>query len=126
MSELNTAQINSLSDRFPEFELSYETISHTKVSPTYNVVSAIPVGKKVFLWFTYNKDKDVCYMFELNRDKRITKGRQLNLEFDMRLALGTVLYASCVVNELNELKAIVVDDILYYKEIGRASCRERV
>jgi len=117
MSELNTAQINHLSDRFPDFELSYETISHTKVSPAYNVVSAIPVGKKVFLWFTYNHEKDVCYMFELNRDKRITKGRQLNLEFDMNLAIGTVLYGSCVVNELNELKAIIVDDILYYKGI---------
>ena len=115
MSELNTAQINHLSDRFPDFELSYETISHTKVSPAYNVVSAIPVGKKVFLWFTYNHEKDVCYMFELNRDKRITKGKQLNLEFDMRLAIGTVLYGSCVVNELNELKAIVIDDILYYQ-----------
>jgi len=35
----------------------------------------------------------------------------------MNLAIGTVLYGSCVVNELNELKAIVVDDILYYQGI---------
>ena len=115
MTELSPSQISRLSDRFPEFELSYETISHTKVSSAYNVVSAIPTGKKVFLWFTFYKDKDVCYLFELNREKRITKGKLLDIKFNFKLSLGTVLYGSCVVNELNELKAIVIDDILYYK-----------
>ena len=115
MRELTPIQISQLSDRFPDFELSYETISHTKVSSAYNVVTAIPTGKKVFLWFTFYKDKDVCYLFELNREKRISKGKQIDVGFDRKLSLGTILYGSCVVDELNVLKAIVIDDILYYQ-----------
>ena len=115
MHELTPIQISQLSDRFPDFELSYETISHTKVSSAYNVVTAIPTGKKVFLWFTFYKDKDVCYLFELNREKRISKGKQIDVGFDRKLSLGTILYGSCVVDELNVLKAIVIDDILYYQ-----------
>ena len=55
MPELSPAQISRLSDRFPEFELSYETISHTKVSSSYNVVTAIPNGKKVFYGLHFTK-----------------------------------------------------------------------
>ena len=50
--ELSQNQISQLMNRFPEFELSYETISHKKVSPLYNICLAIPTGKKCFTWFT--------------------------------------------------------------------------
>lgn len=115
---LTEAQISQLSNRFPEFELSYETISHTKVLSSYNVATAIPTGRKVFLWFTFYRDIDVCYLFELNKDNRISKGRILNMQFDMKLAFGTVLYGSCISDENNEIKSIIVDDIVYYHGVS--------
>tara|TARA_B110000285_G_scaffold235349_1_gene316519 strand:- start:54 stop:1112 length:1059 start_codon:yes stop_codon:yes gene_type:complete len=117
MIDLNSTQVSNLADRFPQFELSYETISHTKVSSTYNVVTAIPTGKKVFLWFTFYQNKDVCYLFELNKDKRISKGKLLDMRFPTSLSLGTVLYGSCINDENDVLKAVVVDDILYYQGV---------
>lgn len=118
MVDLSDAQLSQLSDRFPDFELSYETISHTKVSSSYNVATAIPNGKKVFLWFTFCGPNEVCYLFELNKEKRVTKGRLLDIQFEMKLALETVLYGSCVTDENNEITAIIVDDILYYKGVS--------
>ena len=61
-TELTYNQLNYLMKRFPEFELSYETISHKKVSTAYNICLAIPVGRKCYAWFTYQGDKDVCYL----------------------------------------------------------------
>ena len=117
MIDLNNAQVSKLSERLPNFELSYETISHTKVSTSYNVVTAIPTGKKVMLWFTFYQNKDVCYFFELNKEKRISKGKLLNNTFDSSLSLGTILYGSCILDDENEIKAIVIDDILYYEGV---------
>lgn len=117
MIDLNNAQVSKLSERLPNFELSYETISHTKVSTSYNVVTAIPTGKKVMLWFTFYQNKDVCYFFELNKEKRISKGKLLNNTFDTSLSLGTILYGSCILDDENEIKAIVIDDILYYEGV---------
>ena len=118
MLELTETQISNLSNRFPDFELSYETISHTKVSSSYNVATAIPTGKKAFLWFTFYGEDDVCILFELNKDKRISKGRFLNIPFHRDLSLGTVLYGSCITDENNEIKTIVVENILYYVGIS--------
>jgi len=114
MIDLTEIQISHLSNRFPEFELSYETISHTKVLSSYNVATAIPTGKKVYLWFTFYGEDDVCVLFELNKEKRITKGRIINIPFHPDLSLGTVLYGSCITDENNEIKTIVIDNILYY------------
>ena len=49
--------VNTISTRFPNFELSYETISHKKVYPNYNLILAIPVGKKYYAWFSFYKNE---------------------------------------------------------------------
>ena len=77
--DLTSSQLSYLMRRFPEFELSYETISHNKVSDLYDVCLAIPTGKKCCAWFTFHQDKNVCYLFELNREKKITKGRIIHV-----------------------------------------------
>ena len=51
--------------------VSYETISHKKVSSVYDVCIAIPTGKKVLIWFTFHQKYNACYVLELNRDKKI-------------------------------------------------------
>jgi len=118
MFELSSTQTAKLSDNIPKFELSYETISHTKVSSSYNLVTAIPTGKKVMIWFTYYNTKQVCYLFELNKEKRITKGRILDVKYEDKLALGTILYGSSIMNENNEIVSIAIDDIVYYHGIS--------
>ena len=53
-SYLNFNQTNDLVTRLPSFELSYETISHKKVSDYYDITLAIPYGKKCQIcWFQF-------------------------------------------------------------------------
>ena len=46
-TSLTFQQTNDIISRLPPFELSYETISHKKVSNQYDITFAIPYGKKV-------------------------------------------------------------------------------
>ena len=71
MQVLNQYQSNDLLQRLPTFELSYETVSHKKVSDQYDITLAIPYGRKVFLWFKYYQDKNVWFLLELNNYKKI-------------------------------------------------------
>lgn len=101
--------------RFPKFELSYETISHKKVSSEkYDIAIAIPQGKKNFAWFSFHENKNVCYLFELNRDKKIAKTTLKTIKVDDSLALGTILYGTLLENEF---PVFLVEDIYFYKGI---------
>jgi hypothetical protein len=108
-----------LMSRFPHIELSYETIPHMKVSPDYNICLAIPHGKKCFLWYTYNKEVDVCLLLDLNRDKRVSKMSWLNTAtFVQPMAFGTLLYGTVVECENSLLRYFVIEDIYYYQGIS--------
>lgn len=105
----------TLLNRFPKFELSYETISHKKVSSEkYNTAIAIPQGKKYFAWFSFHENKNVCYLFELNREKKIAKTIMKTIPVDHSHALGTILYGTLLENEF---PVFVVEDIYFYKGI---------
>jgi hypothetical protein len=121
--ELNAIQCQNLMRRFPQFELSYETISHKKVSLNYNITLAIPAGKKFFAWFTFYKNMDVCYLMELNRDKKVSKISRINTIFQPCLSLGTVLYGTILDNAdpVDEKKFFVIEDIFSYKGISIGS-----
>ena len=84
----------SVLSRFPHFELSYETISHRKVSEPYNVALAIPLGKKYYIWFIFGGRKNVCYLMEITRDKRIGNITEIYTNFADTLSFGTVLYGT--------------------------------
>lgn len=100
--------------RFPKFELSYETVSHKK--DHYDSCLAIPVGKKAFAWFTYEGENDVCYLADLNRDKKITTLKKVeNIIVPVDLAIGTVLYGTIVAEEEDKTPFFVVEDIYYYQ-----------
>lgn len=92
----NQLSIQRLLQRLPSFELSYETIAHKKVFDSYNVSIAIPNGKKMFAWFSFQKDKDVCFLMELNRDKKIINIHTLYSGFDKSLCVGTILYGTII------------------------------
>ena len=118
MMELTHNEISDLMNRFPAFELSYETLSHKKVSSAYNLCLSIAQGKKYFIWFTYFNDLDVCILFDLNRDKIITKAKYFKIDFNANLCLGTILYGTIVEDEIKSDKQFfVIEDIFYYKGI---------
>lgn len=117
-------QIKYALSRFPRFELSYETISHTKVYSTYDIGMAIPHGKKGYLWFTFDKYHDVCYLFEINREKKIIKGSRINIGFEKTLSLGTVLYGTILTDDTGAATSFIIEDITFYKGIPMDTARQ--
>lgn len=128
MSTLTSNQLTALMDRFPTFELSYETISHKKVSTEYHITLAIPYGKKAFLWFTFYRDRNVCFLLELNRDKKVSAARILNVpHVPTSLAYGTILYGSiCEIPDRGNY--FVIEDLIYSEGIflAKQSFAERL
>jgi hypothetical protein len=94
--ELNQKQIQYLTKRMPTFELSYETIAHKKVYSSYDVCLTIPTGKKYLVWFSFYENTDVCYLMELNREKKIIQVQTVNTVFNPKLSLGTLLYGTLI------------------------------
>jgi hypothetical protein len=117
---LSQDETYQLSQRFPQIELSYETIPHRKVSPAYNICLAIPQGKKGYLWFTYNDEEDVCFFMELNRDKKVGRMRIIDFPFDKNLCLGTILYGS-LVEVVSYIPIFVIEDIYFHKGVTMKS-----
>ena len=109
--ELSKLQLHTLLKRFPSFELSYETITHKKVSPVpYDICLAVPAGRKYFLWFTFYKTHDVCYLMELNKEKRIVNATLVSTPFAWDCSIGTILYGTLIPDG-----GFVVEDLYYYK-----------
>ena len=115
--ELSSSQLHALVKRFPSFELSYEAITHKKVYPlSYELCLAVPSGRKYFLWFTFYRTRDVCYLMELNKDKHIVKATVVTTPFGCDCSIGTILYGT-VVREDGLDPFFVIEDIYYYKGI---------
>lgn len=117
MNTLTMNQITAIMKRFPTFELSYETISHKKVSTEYQVTMAIPYGRKAFMWFTFYRDNNVCFCMELNREKKVSSMKTLNVSYiPTKLAYGTILYGSiCEIENKGEF--FIIEDIMYSEGI---------
>lgn len=118
MLVLNPGQTSHLLKRLPQFELSYETISHKKVSSVYDVCIAIPTGKKVLLWFTFHQKHYACYIIELNRDKKIIKVTHSEIKSNINLSIGTLVYTTCVTDEHSGKEKYILDDILYLRGVN--------
>ena len=104
--------INQILSDFPEFELSYEIISHNKVHDT-DIILAIPDGDKFFAWFTIYNDENVCCLLDSNK-----KNIQIIVtSFNDTLAtsLGTIFYGS--IFKHNSVSCFCIEDLYYYKGI---------
>jgi len=112
--------MSDLLGRLPNFELSYETISHKKVSTDYNITLAVPYGKKAYIWFTFLRDKDVCLLLEIGREKKVTSMKLLSdVNIPRHLAYGTILYGSvCETPDVGQ--CFVFEDIFYSKGVSIA------
>lgn len=109
--------MNKLLTRFPLFELSYETVKHSKVPSLHkNLYIAIPFGKKFFVWFTFYENKNICLLLELDKYKQEYSIKQIypvSASFDSTLSLGTILYGTIIIE--NGIKIFVADNVYYYK-----------
>lgn len=114
--ELSYNQLSHLMKRLPDFELSYETISHNKVSDKYDICLAIPVGRKCYAWFTFYENRHVCYLFDLNREKKISKGKLVVTTFESSLSLGTIVYGTFWSVDAGQCEAVDVMDSSNYGE----------
>jgi hypothetical protein len=112
MPELSSTEIYHLLSRVPNLELSYETIPHMKVSHDYNICLAIPTGTKCYSWMTYYRDDDVCFIMELNKERKIARVKYTLLKPGDILANGTLLYGT-----LTHDSTFVIEDILMYQGI---------
>lgn len=116
MKQLSYHQLQDLTNRLPAFELSYETISHKKVSQDYHITMAIPYGKKALLWHTFYKNKKACFLLELNKDQKVTTAFLVSEQVTLPLAYGTLLYGClCILDDRDPF--FVVEDLLYYQGI---------
>jgi len=99
---------------FPNIKLSYETITHKKVYK-YNLLLAIPEGKKCFAWFTSYKDKMSCFIIELDTKnrKQIRNIKFVNSCFSTSLCYGTIFYGTLFYH-LNS-PFFSIEDIFMYK-----------
>jgi hypothetical protein len=119
--ELTPVQLGHILKKIPDFELSYETIAHNKVSTEYNIAMAIPLGKKAYIWFTFQKNDDVCYLLEINKEKKISKAICIDnlIDFNTKLTMGTLLYGTIITDENNtEKQWFTIEDVYYYKGIS--------
>jgi hypothetical protein len=114
---MNTlAKHTNLLNRFPKFELSYETVSHKKVSNVNAVAVAVPLGRKYFIWHTYDMSEDVCYLLGLDKDKRICSVESYckDMRMDIELSLGTVIYGTIYEQTAENRRIFLAEDIYYY------------
>lgn len=110
-------------ERFPNIELSYEIVPHKKIQTKYNVCLAIPHGRKCYAWFTFYEDRDVCFIMEINRDKKVSRISILPVKFNQKLAFDTVLYGTILDTGIEETPDVkktifIIDDILMYQGLN--------
>ena len=110
--ELEQSDISELIEEIPKFKLSYETVSHKKVS-NYDVALAIPYGKKALCWFCCYRQKDVCLVFNINRNKEFTSCIMFEHNVES-LAYNTLLYGTIYQEDNNSNNYFVIEDIYYY------------
>lgn len=116
MQTVDHDQTGELLERLPKFELSYETISHKKVSPDlHNIAMAIPHGKKYYAWFSYDIAEDTLYIMELNKEKRITKIQKMPHSIGVRWSVGTLLYGVLLQTDTTADAIFVVEDLLQFQ-----------
>lgn len=121
--ELSQQQLHRLLARFPLFELSYETLTHKKVPSNYDICLGVPAGRKYFVWHTFYRNKDVTYLLELNKDKRIVRATVTNTGFSSDCHIGTILYGSLVCDQTDSTTKqilapfFVIEDVYFYKGV---------
>ena len=96
--------ITSILSTFPQFELSYETMSHKKVFDS-DIILAIPDGAKVFAWFTTFNDENVCCVIDFYKKNIYI----VTTCFNDSLSIGTIFFGTSFKH--NNIHYFCVEDI---------------
>lgn len=112
MLQLSESDQENLLKEFPNIKLSYKNIIYKKVN-NYDVILAIPEGKKCFAWFTELNDKNVCIIMEIAPNKQIMNIKITNACFSDELSYGTILYGTIFNYKSNNF--FTIEDIFYLK-----------
>ena len=83
-----------LLSKFPAFaKPSYEAFIHKKVDDAdYDVLVAIPSGKRAFLWFTMSGKEEICCIIEIGRNHMLQDNiHKLDWKYPQSFSLGTLL-----------------------------------
>jgi hypothetical protein len=111
---MNTHDNTEILNRFPNIKLSYETFVHKKVYD-YDYVLAIPEGIKHFVWFTKIKERSVCIILEISRNKQINNIEILPLDENgnaLCSEIGTICYGT-IFNAKN-IRFFTLEDLFYF------------
>ena len=111
---LSHQEKTNILSKFPNIKLSYENITHKKVS-NCDIILAIPEGKKCFAWFTTYQEKNVCLIMELAENKQITNIRIMNAVFKSDMVFGTIFYGTMFYHLRNNF--FTLEDVFYYKGV---------
>ena len=120
----------TLLQELPDIKLSYENIIHKTVTH-FDVIFAIPKGKKCLAWFLEWDQKYICMLLELQshngmvgniivHKKDIIDITIVNSCFSKQLCYGTILYGTLF--EHMQTSFFTVEDVHYYK--GKNVSRE--
>jgi len=114
---INSTEYQQILNNLPHIKLSYENIIHNKV---YNadILLAIPKGIKSFVWFTTYHKQNVCFIMELNENKKIHIIKKIKVSFSSDLAngSGTIFYGTKMYYLNNHF--FIIEDIFYHKGIN--------
>jgi hypothetical protein len=107
---LTDQQQTDILKTFPNFELSYATITHKNVF-SCNIVSAIPEGNKIFVWFVIKNGKNLCVFVEMNQGvKKIIHIFEENYKTtNNNLYQGSIFYGTIIF--YNENPFFSIEDI---------------
>jgi hypothetical protein len=112
--ELTHNQIETLVQRFPKLELSYETFAHKKVPPNYNICLSIPTGKKQLIWFTFDNGENIAILIDINKTHQIVKTTRINVPaITTETYYGTLLYGTMV--QSDDRNVFVIEDLCHYR-----------
>jgi hypothetical protein len=109
--------------RFPTFELSYETVSHKKVSVQQNYIAVgISTGRKYFIWLTHreNSCEDAAYLLGLDKDKRVCSVEECSdatwFQKSETPEFGTIVYGTMCEFSPSDSRVFLAEDIYQYKD----------
>lgn len=111
---LSHQEKTNILSKFPNIKLSYENITHKKVS-NCDIILAIPEGKKCFVWFTKYQEKNVCFIMELADNKQIFNIKIINTTLKNESLVGSIFYGTLFYYQSNKIFSI--EDIFYHKEM---------
>jgi hypothetical protein len=106
--------IQIFNDRFPNIKLSYDKINHKIVCGDLYMI--IPFGTKVFIWFTYYNNNNVCFIIEKVRNTINVCTKIVSFNDDLCIGkYGTLLYGTIIKNNITPIQYFYAEDIFYYK-----------